>query len=218
MAAKKKKPAPAETEFEDVPEQEAAPEPEPTPQLAPVTDEEFPESPYVHMAEAEEETLEKRLEDERAYNERAMATQPRSRRLDSRPWDGTEKRWKPDKLAVEKKVEGRAIKWVRKDNVQTSFANGMRVASRADYGGLAETYGLGGEGEGTGVIQRGNLILMETSQANAEARRKWARMKTENQTSAPTERALDEGLYRKPGHFGAGRYKAAAPPRRVDPT
>ena len=101
------------------------------------------------------------------------------------PWNGNEKRWKPDKLAVENKVEARAIKWVRKDNVQTSFANGMRVASRADYGGLAETYGLGGEGEGTGVIQRGNLILMETSQANAEARRKWARMKPEQYISNP---------------------------------
>jgi hypothetical protein len=165
------------------------------------------EGPYAAAVERERAHRDDTLAQERELEESKPKTA--KRRIDSKPYTGTDKRWKPDMLRVgvpsnpERQMYGR---WKRKAELDRWLDDGWTVAMRKDWGGGCTDERLGdGLGE-TSAIERNGLIWMEMPAKWAEEGREAQRLRTENQTSAPVDRAENVGLYRRPGHFGAGRW------------
>jgi len=160
------------------------------------------DSPWADALATERE----KFENFRASEKELEASKPQiaKRKASTKPWTDN-RRWRPDKFRLKQQHNGFWGRFVKQSNVERRRSMGYVVANRKDWGGLAEK--LMGSNEGnTSILERDGMILMEIPLSIKKDADELQELRTMNQTSAPTEWAEELGGYRKPGHFGKGRW------------
>jgi|TARA_Y100000310_G_scaffold157246_1_gene156622 hypothetical protein len=155
-------------------------------------------SPWADAASQEEAALENTKDkDERSRHKADEERGPK--KGSTRPWSGSENRWRPDLLRLKAKRDGWHCRWVSKDQFERRKAEGWQVADFRNYQGVTDNATGTGLGEAA-AIERNEMILMEIPASWKEDHDRYNAAKVANQTATPTKEAEEVGAYRYPGH------------------
>lgn len=164
-------------------------------------------SPWASARQAtEEELAAKRAE--QAERGEAEAKAKKASRASSRPWNASDRRLKPDRLALAGKHPGWRPRFVADANVEERLRNGWSYAQRKHYGGVAQVAEGAGLGE-TSTIRRDGMVLMEIPEEVAQDREAYLHAFNELQLSASVDEAVEGGIYVKKDHGRFGKNRKA---------
>lgn len=161
-------------------------------------------SPWAELRIDAEGMLNSRVSAQREAAEEAEQAKEKVKRASSRPWNASDRRLKPDRLALTKSHAGWTPRWIRKPEADRRLREGWVVAKRENYGSVLQPGDKSGLGSGS-AIERNEMVLMEIPNTVLADIKAYQRAFNANQSSSATEDAMDGGLYKKREHGKFGR-------------
>ena len=112
---------------------------------------------------------------------------PIQQREATKPWNAEDNPWSLDLLRLQNYRPGFRCRFTTAEKLETKLMQGWTVADKRHYGGLFKTNIPGESGEMDTRVRRRELILIETPDEMAKARRKFFEHKTDSRSKSAME-------------------------------